>query len=102
MEAEDVVEQKRSYLWTVIAALCSAITCGITFLFALYRQLALVEVAASIVTGVELYFLSSSIGEWIEKRREPSRSKMWIALSLAGAVVIYFLIAKMLQGARTV
>jgi len=62
-----------SHLWRVIAIVCSALTCGATFLFALYRQLALVEVAASILVGVELYFLSSSIGDWTEKKMEPSR-----------------------------
>jgi len=78
----------------VIAVLAAAITCGVTFLFALYRQLALVEVAASITTMGELYFLSSSIGDWLEKRAAPSRSKLSAAIALALAVVVYFLIAK--------
>jgi VIT1/CCC1 family predicted Fe2+/Mn2+ transporter len=87
-------ERMKSHVWTVLAVVCSALTCGATFLFALYRQLALVEVAASMVTGVELYFLSSSIGDWIEKKQTPSRSRVWIAMGLAAAVVCYFLIAK--------
>jgi hypothetical protein len=37
---------------TIIAVLLSAITCDATFLFALYRRFALVEVAASIAIGV--------------------------------------------------
>jgi hypothetical protein len=84
----------KSHIVTVLAALCSALTCGATFLFALYRQLALVEVAACIVLGIELYFLSSSIGDWIEKKQEPSKFKGWMAMGLAAAVVCYFLIAK--------
>jgi hypothetical protein len=77
--------------------LCSALTCGATFLFALYRQLAMVEVAASIAIGVQLYFLSSSVGDWIEKKEKPSKSKLWMAIGLAAAVVCYFLIAKTLN-----
>jgi len=83
-----------SHLWRVIAIVCSALTCGATFLLAPYRQLALVEVAATIVVGVELYFLSSSIGDWIEKKMEPSRWRVWIAMGLAGCVVCYFLVAR--------
>jgi hypothetical protein len=77
-----------------MAVLFSALACGATFLFALYRQLALVEVAASIAVGVELYFLASSIGEWMEAKGEPSKAKVWIAMALAAVVVCYFLITK--------
>jgi hypothetical protein len=63
-------------------------------LFALYRHFAMVEVAASLAIGVELYFLSSSIGDLIEKKPEPSKFRMPAAVGLAVAVVCYFLIAK--------
>src|SRR5580698_7415009 len=82
------------HLWAVLRVLFSAITCGATFLFALYRQLALVEVAASIVLGIELYLLSVSVGDWIEKKETPSKPRVWGALGLAAGVVCYFLIAK--------
>lgn len=45
----------KSHAVLVIVVVLSAITCGMAFLFALYRQLALVEVAASMVAAVELY-----------------------------------------------
>ena len=98
MEGAQPQEQRTSgHLSAVLAVLLSAITCGATFLFALYRQLALVEVAASLAVGVELYFLSASIGDWIEKKEAPSRSKLRVALGLAAGVVCYFLIAKNLR-----
>lgn len=87
----------RSHAWRVAAIVGSALASGATFLFALYRQLALVEVAASLVVGVELYFLSSSIGDWIEKKMEANRWRVWIAMGLAGCVVCYFLVAKALS-----
>jgi hypothetical protein len=84
----------KNYLWRVLAVLLSALVCGATFLLALYRQLALVEVSACIVLAVELYFLASSIGEWVEGNIKPNKTKVWIALGLAAAVVCYFLISK--------
>jgi len=87
----------KNHIWTVLAAVFSALICGATFLFALYRQLALVEVAACIVLGVELFVLSASLGDWIEKKEKPSKFKRWIAIGLAAAVVGYFLIAKTLN-----
>ena len=64
------------------------------FSFCLYRQLAMVEVTASLVTGIELYFLSSSIGDWIERKMGPNWVRLGVALGLAAGVVGYFLIAK--------
>jgi MFS family permease len=90
-------QRSRGHLAIVLAVLFSAISCGATFLFALYPQLALVEVAASLAVGVELYVLSASIGDWIEKKEAPSRPRSWVALALAAGVVCYFLIAKNLR-----
>lgn len=84
----------KSHAGLVIAVVLSAITCGVTFLFALYRQLALVEVTASLVTGVELYLLSSSVGDWMEKKAEANRARFWTAVGLALLMVAYFLIAR--------
>jgi uncharacterized PurR-regulated membrane protein YhhQ (DUF165 family) len=84
----------KNHVGRVVAVFLSAITCGATFLFALYRQLAMVEVAASLAIGVELYLLSSSIGDLIEEKLEPSKSRMPVAVGLAAAVVCYFLVAK--------
>lgn len=80
----------KSHAGVVIGVLLSAITCGVTFLFALYRQFALVEVAASITTGVELYLLSSSIGDWIEKKPRANLVRLLIAAGLTLGVVLYF------------
>ena len=59
----------KKHVIAIGVVLLSAITCGATFLLALYRQFALVEVAASLATGVQVYFLSSSIGDLPERRR---------------------------------
>jgi len=81
-------------LTVVIVAFLSALACGATFLFALFRQFALVEVAASIATGVEVYFLSSSIGDLLEDRPVPNHLKLFGAITLAAAIVAYFVLSR--------
>lgn len=90
----------KSLFGTVIAVFLSALTCGATFLFALYRQLALVEVTACMALGVELYLLSSSVGDLIEKKKESNKLRVMVAVGLAAGVVCYFLIAKYLNQPR--
>jgi len=60
----------------------SAVACGATFLFALARQVAVVEIAASIVTGVQLYLLSSTVGDLIEGKTEGRKTKLAASLML--------------------
>ena len=79
----------------VALILLSAVTCGATFLFALYRQLALVEVASSMATMVEVYLLSSSIGDLLEGKRETHFVRLIIAIGLALLIVTYFTVSKL-------
>jgi hypothetical protein len=79
---------------TLAATILSAITCGATFLFALVRQFAMVEIAASIVTGVQLYLLSSTVGDLIEGKTEGRKIKPAMPLMLTGGVVAAFLLKK--------
>ncbi len=79
---------------TLAATILSAITCGATFLFALVRQFVMVEIAASIVTGVQLYLLSSTVGDLIEGKTEGRKIKLAMSLMLTGGVVAAFLLKK--------
>ena len=67
---------------------------GATFLLSLYRQFAMVEVVASLATGAQLYFLSSSIGDVLEDNKEPSLPRLAAAVAIAGAVVFYSLLKR--------
>jgi hypothetical protein len=73
--------------------LCAAV-CGATFLFALRRQFALIEVAASLATMAEVYLLSSAIGDLIEGKRESNALRAVVAVALAVLLVTCFTIAK--------
>jgi len=86
----------KKHVMAIVVVLLSAITCGATFLFSLYRQFAMVEVAASLATGAQLYFLSSSIGDVLEDKKEPSLPRLAAAVAIAGAVVFYFLLKRYL------
>lgn len=81
-------------LGVVLAMFLCAVVCGTTFLFALFRQFAMVEVAASIATGIEVYFLSSSIGDLLEDKTELNYVKLVSAVALAAGVVGFFVISK--------
>ncbi len=93
----DAPNTKSHLLVIGVTALC-AVSCGATFLFALFRQFGLVEVAASLSTGAEVYFLSSAIGDLLEDRPQPNRKKLTAAVCLAIAVVAYFLVMRMVSG----
>lgn len=82
----------KAHLVVIIVTALAAVICGATFLLALFRQFGLVEVAASLAAGAEVFFLSSSIGDLLEDKNEPNRRRFVAALGLAAAVVVYFLI----------
>ncbi len=79
---------------TLVITILSAVTCGAMFLFALVRQFAMVEIVASIATGVQLYLLSSTVGDLIEAKTEGRKTKLISSLALTGGVVISFLLKR--------
>ena len=89
----------KAHLVVIIVTALAAVTCGATFLLALFRQFGLVEVAASLAAGAEVFFLSSSIGDLLEDREEPNRTRFLAALGLTVAIVMYFLIMRFKESA---
>jgi hypothetical protein len=82
----------KAHLLVIIGTALAAVICGATFLLALFRQFGLVEVAASLGAGVEVFFLSSSIGDLLEDAPNPNRRRFTAAILLVAAIVAYFLI----------
>ena len=68
--------------------LVAVIVSGAIFVISLFHEFALVEVAASLFTGLQVFFLSSAIADFLEQRREPSRTR-----NSAVVLVTIFLIA---------
>ena len=61
---------------------------GAVFVVALFHQFALVEVAASLLTGLQVFFLSSAIGDPLDEKKEPNRLR-----NSAVVLVTVFLVA---------
>ena len=73
---------------SVVMSLAAAVISGTVFVLALFDQYALVEMAASIVTALQVFFLSSAIGDLLEKKKETNRTR-----NSAAVLVTIFLVA---------
>jgi hypothetical protein len=68
-------------------SLAAAMISGAVFVVALFHQFALVEVAASILTGLQVFFLSSAIGDLLDEKKESNRAR-----NSAVALITVFLV----------
>ncbi|HYT22659.1 MAG TPA: hypothetical protein VEW05_20820 [Candidatus Polarisedimenticolia bacterium] len=73
---------------SVVMSLVAAVISGTIFVIALFDQYALVEMAASIITALQVFFLSSAIGDMLEKKKETNRTR-----NSAVVLVTIFLVA---------
>jgi len=73
---------------SVVMSLVAAVISGTIFVVALFDQYALVEMAASIITALQAFFLSSAIGDMLEKKKETNRTR-----NSAVVLVTIFLVA---------
>jgi hypothetical protein len=84
----------KSTVLAVVVAAAAAVVSGIMFVIALFHQFALVEVAASLLTGLQVFFLSSSIGDLLEEQTKANKARQFAVLSTtAGLLVFYALTA---------
>ena len=65
----------KRHVLTVLMSLAAAMISGTIFVVALFHQFALVEVAASMLTGLQVFFLSSAIGDVLDEQKEPNRAR---------------------------
>jgi len=65
----------KRHVLTVLMSLAAAMISGTIFVVALFHQFALVEVAASMLTGLQVFFLSSAIGNVLDEQKEPNRAR---------------------------
>ena len=79
---------KRRHVLTILMNLGAAAIAVAIFIIALFHQFPLVEVAASLLTGLQVFFLSSAIGDMLEEKKEPSRAR-----NSAAVLFTIFLIA---------
>jgi hypothetical protein len=73
---------------SVVMCFAAAVISGTIFVAALLHEYALVEVAASVITGLQVFFLSSAIGDLLGERRQSNRAR-----NSAVVLVTVFLVA---------
>lgn len=78
------------YVFAIALSLAAAVASGIIFLFALIHQFALVEIAASLATALQVYFLSSAIADMIERAKRPNKRRNSLAILLAVFLVALY------------
>jgi hypothetical protein len=82
----------KRHVHTVMMSFAAAVISGAVFVVALFHQFALVEVAASILTGLQVFFLSSAIGDLLDEKKEPNRARnSAVALMTVFLVTFYSL-----------
>lgn len=71
-------------------SLVAAITSGSIFLVSLFHQFALVEIAASLLTGLQVFFLGSAIADMLEKKKNASRLRnSWVIVFTVFVIAFY-------------
>ncbi len=78
------------HVLTVLMSLAATVISGAIFVVALFHELALVEVAASILTGLQVFFLSSAIADLLEKNKEPNRARNSVVVLVAIFLVAFY------------
>lgn len=77
------------YIFAIGLSLAASVASGAIFLFSLIHQFALVEIAASLVTALQVYFLGSSIADFLEKAK-PSASRRTSLVILSAVFLVAF------------
>lgn len=78
------------YILAIALSLAASVTSGAIFLFSLIHQFALVEVAASMVTALQVYYLSSAVADLLEKVKLPSRRRNSLVVLLTVFLVVLY------------
>lgn len=85
------------HISAIALSLAASVTSGTVFLFSLIHQFALVEVAASVVTALQVFFLSSAIADWLEKAKRPSHRRNSLAVLFAVLLVAFYSFTRYLR-----
>ena len=75
---------------SVLMSCVAAVISGTIFVVALFEQYALVEMAASIITALQVFFLSSAIGDLLEKKKETNRTRNSAVVLIAIFLVAFY------------
>jgi len=80
----------KRHVVTVLMSVAAAVISGAIFIVALFHQYALVEVAASILTGLQVFFLSAAIGDLLDEKTELNRARNSAVVLVAVFLVSFY------------
>lgn len=96
MSEDEQEMNKGRHIFPIALSLIATLISGGIFLASLLYQLPLVEIAASLVTGVQVFFLSSTVADLIEREKTSPRRNSW-AVVLAVLLVAFFSFTRYLR-----
>jgi hypothetical protein len=85
---------KFRYIFAIALSLAASVTSGAIFLFSLIYQLAVAEIAASLVTALQVFFLSSAIADLLEKGKRPSRRRDSLVVLFTVFLVAFYCLTR--------
>jgi membrane protein DedA with SNARE-associated domain len=84
------VASMNRHIFSIVLSLAATVISGAIFLDSLFRQFALVEIAASLLTALQVFFLSSAIADTLEKQKKTSRSRnSWVVAFTVFLIAFY-------------
>ena len=99
MGEEAQASSRGQHIFSIGLSLAASLTSGAIFLISLIDQLALVEIAASLCTGLQVFFFSSAIADLIERGKISRRRNSWAVVFAVLLIAFYSLIRYFPQGA---
>jgi hypothetical protein len=82
----------RRQVLALLMSVGASLLSGAIFLVAFFHQFALVEVAASLLTWLQIFFLSATIGDALELQQKTNRARSIAVISLALGLAAFFVI----------
>lgn len=88
---EDAPEvEMRRHILAIFLSLAGALTSGAIFLASLIHQLELVEVAASVLTSLQVFFLSATLADVLERKKKPNAARSsWVIVFTVLLIAFY-------------
>jgi hypothetical protein len=82
----------RRHIREILMSAAASVVSGAVFIVALIHQFALVEVAASLLTWLQIFFLTSTIGDALEDNEKRNQPRDVAVVALTMALVAFFAI----------
>ena len=89
MGEEAQASSRGRHIFSIALSLAASVISGAIFLFSLLDQLALVEIAASLGTALQVFFLSSALADLIEGGETRRGRNAWVIVFAVLLIALY-------------